>query len=135
MKDFDLWNNDKKLIEFKDISKIVCKKRQIWLCKIGENVGNELSKSNEFIRPILILNSFLGGDLILILPLTTKYSISYENFLFKLDKKIGLKFDSYVALNQIKVISKKRLLNKIINDIGVIKYREIIDKFNEYIKL
>jgi len=47
-------------------------------------------------RPFLIINSFMGGDLVLILLLTTKYSEIYDRFLFKLDVNIGLKYESYI---------------------------------------
>lgn len=55
MKDFDQWNEEKKRIEARDVSKIKCHSRQIWLCKIGENVGSEISKSFPFLRPVLII--------------------------------------------------------------------------------
>lgn len=58
-KQFDTWNDEKKAIELVDTEKIVCKRRQFWLCKIGENIGSEISKNDPFVRPVLILNERL----------------------------------------------------------------------------
>lgn len=135
MKDFDLWNNNKKTLEIRDTSKIICKKRQIWLCKIGENIGNEISKNKPFLRPVIIINSFIGGDLILIFPLTKKFNENFKKFLYKIEKTKGLNYDSYVLLNQIKTISKKRLIKRIINDIGENAYQNIIKSFKENMKI
>lgn len=134
-KQFDLWNENKKNIDKRKFTSIYCKKREIWTCKLGENIGNELSKNSPFIRPVLIINSFLGGDLILIFPLTTKYFTKYNNFLFELDTQCGLKYKSYIALNQIRVISKKRLIKKVIDDIGEKKFNNITKKFKKNIKI
>jgi len=135
IKDFDNWNKNKKALENRDFNFIKCKKREIWLCKIGENIGNEISKNEPFIRPVLIVNSFLGGDLVLILPLTTKYNKNLKRFYFYINKKLGLNKDSYICLNQVRIISKKRLVKRILIDIGNDLYLEIIKKFKKNIEL
>ena len=54
IKDFDKWNNYKKLIEQKEyIFKF--HEGDIWNCYIGENVGYEECGKNDFLRPVLIL--------------------------------------------------------------------------------
>ncbi|MCF7796114.1 type II toxin-antitoxin system PemK/MazF family toxin [Patescibacteria group bacterium] len=135
IKDFDKWNKNKKKLENRDSNFIKCKRKEIWLCKIGENIGNEIGKSKPFVRPVLIVNIFMGGDLILIFPLTTKYNQYLEKFYFYINKGSGLNKNSYVCLNQIKVISKKRLIKRIINNIGEENYSKIIEKFKKNIEL
>jgi len=131
IKDFDNWNKNKKTLENKNFNFIKCKRKEIWLCKIGENLGNEISKKEPFIRPVLIVNAFLGGDLILVFPLTTKYNKKLYKFYFFIEKSLGLDKDSYICLNQIKVVSKKRLVRRILFDMGEDLFLQIIKKFKK----
>ncbi len=130
-KEFDLWNENKKILDIKEFKNIKCDRGEIWICKIGENIGNEISKDNPFIRPILIINSFLNGDLILMFPLTTKYSKTYSQFLFKIDKEIGLRYDSYIMLNQIRAISKRRLIRRVATITDTNLFNNIIFDFEK----
>ena len=133
MKDFNLWNTEKQKIELRDSRIIQCHKRQIWLCAIGENIGAEISKSNPFVRPVLIVKLFFGG-LVLVVPLTSQYKDFLKEYLLKIDsKKYGLNKDSYLMLNQFRIISKKRLIRQVN---GVKKNKVLIplfdnDKFQE----
>ncbi|MBR1801681.1 hypothetical protein IJ768_00425 [Candidatus Saccharibacteria bacterium] len=53
-KDFDGWNNYKKLLGKKDyIFKF--HEGEIWNCYIGENIGCEECGKNDFLRPIFVL--------------------------------------------------------------------------------
>ena len=65
-KNFQEWALDKEILEKSNSRNIICKNREIWVAKIGVNIGNEISKDDPFLRPVLILNNRLGGDLILI---------------------------------------------------------------------
>ncbi len=57
-KDFDKWNEYKKVIE-NDRRIIDVHEREIWWCKIGVNIGSEQdSYSGDFSRPILIVKKF-----------------------------------------------------------------------------
>ncbi|MDD3262218.1 MAG: type II toxin-antitoxin system PemK/MazF family toxin [Candidatus Absconditabacteria bacterium] len=135
---FDLWNGKKKNIE-KETSKKIVKKRQIRLYYVGINVGNEESKDNPFIRPCLIVNNYFRGDLVLIVPMTTKINTNLKDIYYQIDgTKYGLNKTSYVLCNQIKVISKKRLNRKLndTDDISLLNndvFLEIIEKLKSFI--
>jgi mRNA-degrading endonuclease toxin of MazEF toxin-antitoxin module len=90
---------------------------EIWIMKIWINIWSEVSKDDNFTRPVLILSNFLWWDLVWIIPFTTKYNKNYDKFLyeFKNYKKYWLNFKSYLLLNQFKTVSIKRLERKINN--------------------
>lgn len=53
-------------------------------------------------------------DLLLIIPLTSKFNENLKEIYYKIDwNKYGLDKDSYLLLNQFKIISKKRLIRKL----------------------
>ncbi|MDD2891478.1 MAG: type II toxin-antitoxin system PemK/MazF family toxin [Candidatus Gracilibacteria bacterium] len=114
-KQFDTWNDEKKAIELVDTEKIVCKRRQFWLCKIGENIGSEISKNDPFVRPVLILNERLRGGLVVAVPLTTKFKEHSKWAYYPIidGAKFGLNAESYCILDQMKIISRKRLIRKL----------------------
>ena len=112
---YNKWNDKKFELQNSKIKHIV-KKRQFWLYYIWVNLWNEESKEKPFLRPCLIINNYLKWDLILIIPLTTKYNKNLESIYYKLEwGKYWLDKSSYLLLNQFKVISKKRLIRKIEN--------------------
>lgn len=129
---FDIWNENKKQIERIHHRKIV-KVWEIRLCKIWVNIGSEISKDNEFLRPILVLKTGIGWDLVTIVPITTKYNpnFSYAYFSIIDYTNYGLEFKSFCVLNQTKVISIKRLTRKLNNikvngkDIPLFSYNQI----------
>ena len=108
-KDFDSWNEKKKLIHgLSTKDNFYFSKREIWWCSLGLNIGYEQDGKNEdFERPILILKVF-NKEVLWILPLTSKFKDNkyYYNFKYK-DK------DFSIILSQIRLISSKRLLRKI----------------------
>lgn len=107
MKDFDIWNNHKKLIESTDHTQIVFSEREVWWAALGNNIGDEEDGKNElFERPVLILRKF-SVHTCLILPLTSQGKDSLP-FYYKLPSQEM----SYVILSQIRLISSKRLLRK-----------------------
>jgi mRNA interferase MazF len=70
MKDFDLWNNNKKKIEDLGENKFY-HQRDIWWCSLGLNIGFEQDgKDKGFQRPVLIVKA-LGDKTCIVLPLTT----------------------------------------------------------------
>jgi len=115
-KDF-IWRSQvKKKIESSN-PRFIVKKRQIWLYYIWENIWNEASKKHPFIRPWVVINENFRGDLILIWPLTTKQNTNLSDIYLKIDgERYGLDKDSYIMINQIKPISKKRLIRKFNDD-------------------
>ena len=97
-KDFDSWNDEKKRID----------EREVWYTKLWINIGNEENGKREFRRPVMIIKRI--WNMYLILPLTTKGK----------DTKFYYEFPALVAnqkswwiLSQIKVIDKKRMIDKI----------------------
>ncbi|MEY4440581.1 MAG: hypothetical protein RLY49_207 [Candidatus Parcubacteria bacterium] len=107
MKDFDRWNEIKKEINNKS-NKIILKEGEIYWCKFGINVGNETrGKGKYFKRPVLILRKFTR-DVFFGVPLTSKEK--HGNWYFKIihNNKIN-----YLILNQVKLMDKKRLEERI----------------------
>ncbi len=106
-KDFDKWNNQKKLIDEIGENKFY-HPREIWWCRMGLNVGHEQDgKDIDFERPVLILKAF--GNICLIVPLTT----SLQEHEYRIP--IGLIEDKQatVILSQIRVVDTKRFSEKI----------------------
>ncbi len=88
------------------------KERQIWLCYLGKNIDGEQDWDLEtFIRPVLVIKSW-GTSInhITAIPLTTKEKP--DKFSFKLERKkySFLDYDSYLMLDKIKTISRKRFV-------------------------
>lgn len=114
---FDLWNKQKKFVEFyKNKSKPV-KIWEIWMTKVWINVWSEISKDWLFSRPVLIISTHLWWDLVWVIPTTTKYKEQYSKFLLEISEyeKYWLDEKSYLLLNQFKIISLKRL-DRILNN-------------------
>jgi len=129
---FDIWNKNKQYIEFTHHRKIV-KPGEIWLCKIWVNIGSEISKDDEFVRPILVLKTGIGWDLISMVPITTKYNHNFSYAYYTIGNFIdyGLAFRIFCVLNQARVISIKRLTRKLNNikvngkDIPLLPYNQL----------
>jgi len=132
------WNNKKIELQKSEIKHFV-KKRQFWLYYVWMNLWNEESKQNPFIRPCLIINNYLKWDLILVVPLTTKFNKNLEDIFYKIDwEKYSLDKTSYLLLNQFKVISKKRLIRKIKKDEKSVliennEFLDIVEKLKSFI--
>ncbi len=106
-KDFNRWNEEKKLIHEK-LDNFGVHEREIWWVSFGVNVGVEIDgKSKGFERPALILRKF-NRQMVWVLP-TTSHSKNpkfYEKFSYGNN-------EYYIALTQIRTLSTKRLLRKI----------------------
>jgi len=112
MKNFDEWNKIKKKVNFKTIDKY-CKKRQIWWCALGVNIGFEQDgTNNDFERPVLILQTF-SKFVCLIVPLTT----SQKKSKYLIHIGVINNRSAQVIISQIRLIDTRRLRNKI----GIIK--------------
>ncbi len=103
-KDFDTWNNKKKLVH-SDENPRLFHEREIWWCSLGANVGYEQDgKHEQFERPVLILKKF-NKHVAWIVPLT---SVAHEDvFHYRLKNQ-----KSFLVLSQLRLISSKRLLAK-----------------------
>jgi len=107
-KDFDKWNNRKKLIHHNKEDKFY-HEREVWWCSLGINVGFEQDgKGEDFSRPVLIIKGF-SKNVFLCVPLTTKLKLGK----FYHDIDLGDKVIRKVILSQIRLIDSKRLENKI----------------------
>ncbi|MEK7565317.1 MAG: type II toxin-antitoxin system PemK/MazF family toxin [Patescibacteria group bacterium] len=113
-----LWN--------KNNNKLIFKQGEIWWCSLGMNLGEEIfGKGIKFTRPVLVFrkftsNSFLG------LPLTRqeKQGTWYVEITMHGSK-------NWVMLNQIRVLDKKRLVDRIgtLDDTDFKKVKEGFLKF------
>lgn len=129
-KDFDSWNKVKKEINKKELSQnLYFYEREVWWCSLGVNIGVESDGKNEnFERPVLIIKKF-NGEMIWIVPLTSKEKIGKHYHNINHDSGI-----SWVYLSQMRVISSKRLLRKI-GMIGETEFDQVLSKINEYTKI
>lgn len=116
-KDFDKWNNLKKIFE-KENRELFAHPREVWWCSLGINLGAEIDgKNDSFERPVLIVKVY-SKETMFILPITSKEKS--DKFHYKIFVKIkNIKTDEYeekpvwVKLTQARVISNKRLLRKV----------------------
>lgn len=108
MKDFDSWNEHKKVIHGQNAGPFY-HEREIWWCSLGVNVGNEQDGTGKnFDRPVIILRG-LSAQTCVIIPLTASPEIH------PLRPSIGMLEgkEAKALLSQIRVIDVKRLLKKI----------------------
>ena len=104
---FDKWCSIKKNIH-KRRRTVYARKKEIWWCALGHNIGFEQNGKNQYYeRPVLVLRRF-SKDLVLAVALssvTKKRNKYYHQY--TLD---GNRYA--VILSQLKVLSTKRLLRK-----------------------
>ena len=125
MKRFDEWNEVKKSIQKNESIIKYFKEREIYWTKIGQNIGYEIyGKGIDFLRPVLIYKK-LGNFSFLGIPLTSKEKKGDFYFAFN---PINKPITNYALLNQIRVISVKRLNNKF-GKISIDDYSKLKEKF------
>lgn len=106
-KDFESWSKLKQKIEKNIHVPPVVREGEFWWASIGVNIGSEMDgKSGEFTRPVFIIKK-LPNKTFLVAPATTAKREGYLYFKTKFDN-----FESVLSLNQIKIISYKRLYEK-----------------------
>ena len=123
-KDFDQWNEEKKLAHARDTSELYFNEGEIWWVSLGVNVGFEQDgKSRQFTRPVLILKKF-SQHVFIGVPLSTSGKIGkyYFNFAFANGQ-------STASLTQIKLFDSKRLVKKM----GFIE-KEILEEIRTKVK-
>ena len=107
-KDFKSWHDEKKKIHADGENKLY-KKRDIWWCSLGVNVGYEQDGTGDHTgRPVIVLKGF-SKHVCLVVPLTTsakpnKYHIS--------TRVVGDRQESAI-ISQIRLIDTKRFVNKV----------------------
>lgn len=89
------------------------KRGQIYLADLGEGYGSEQGG----IRPVLVVQNNKGNKhspTILVACITSKaHSKHYLPTHYVIPKHVGLKYDSLVMMEQIKVIDEKRIIKYI----------------------
>ncbi|PWT81343.1 MAG: hypothetical protein C5B44_03980 [Acidobacteria bacterium] len=107
-KEFDPWNEQKKLLHNTDGSALF-HEREVWWCALGVNIGFEQDGGNKnFQRPVVILKKF-NLDVCLVVPLTAR--AKKGKYYISLGKIAGR--DATAILSQIRFVDRKRLANKI----------------------
>jgi len=105
--DFDWWSQIKRRTQAQE-SSVLFKTGEIWWCRVGLNIGEEVfGKGLELLRPILILRK-LSGNLFLGLALTTKEK---KGSWYVETTLLGKK--RLVMLHQARTLDKKRLFKRI----------------------
>lgn len=122
-KDFDIWNEKKKLINELE-TETFYHEREVWWCSLGLNVGQEQDgKNNDFERPVLVLRKF-NNRITWVLPITSKEKVGIYYY-----KLIYSKQNFIVMLSQIRLISSKRFRRKIskvpLEEFSIIKNKVI----------
>ena len=125
MKNFQGWHKLKSDLH-KQNRAVYFRKKEIWWCSLGANIGFEQDgKNNNFERPVLILKKF-NKDILWILPLTSRNKVGRYYFQVEYNNKTYS-----IILSQIRLISSKRLLRKIrvfSENIEFEKVREFVKK-------
>ncbi len=109
MKDFDKWNNTKKLLEkLDDSGGIFPIEGEVWVVYMGTNIGYEQdSNSLDFTRPALVIKKF-NNKMMWILPLSNKQKDLdfYFNFIDPRYRNVS------AILAQLKLVSVRRFKRK-----------------------
>jgi hypothetical protein len=50
---FDIWNDEKYMLHT-SMKQVFAHEREVWLAKVGKNIGNEQNGKDQNLRPILI---------------------------------------------------------------------------------
>jgi len=131
------WFYKKLIINFKHKWPKYTKKWDIWLCYLWINIDWEQDWDLEnFIRPVFVLKNWWEKiKHITILPLSTNPNKN-EKFSYKLEKNkyTFLDKDSYILLDKIKIVSKKRLIWKKLWKIKIEDYNSIMEKTIKLLK-
>lgn len=101
---------------------------EIWLFDPDPVIGNELGKK---IRPCLIISNNLlnngNSGLLIIIPISSIFKGISSHI--HIPKECGLKTISYVMCEQIRCISKERLVKKI----GILESEHILKEIHSWI--
>ena len=102
------WHQKEQEIEEADV-RPEFSQRDIWLCYLGINIGDEQNGSwEDFLRPIVIFRKF-NSHVCLVIPLTRSNKEGYHYFSFNF---VGFE-TSTAILSQLRLIDARRLYTKI----------------------
>jgi mRNA interferase MazF len=110
MKNFDVWNTLKKVLDQAEAPPDrFPKEGEVWMSALGENIGYEQNGSGDnFSRPILIVKKF-NNHMFWGIPLSTKQK--GFDFYFNYTDPNGQKVSAILA--QMKLVSIKRMRRKL----------------------
>ena len=113
--DFDQRSEKTKYLEFIESHKKSARVWEIWRYYEWINIGNEISKGWLFVRPCVVVHTKVWNGLIMIFPLTTKYHDRMKRWYFEIHnyKRFWKLKKSWIILNQVQLIDRKRLSNKL----------------------
>ncbi len=125
LKDFSNWSKNK--IPINDgVSNNLARPREVRWAAIGVNVGSEIDGKNEnFTRPVYIVSN-AGADTCLVIPMSSKLKDIPGYYKIEIGGK-----EVSMCIHQIKVISKKRIFDRIEN-LSSKKHLEIVSKIRDY---
>jgi hypothetical protein len=137
---FDEWNLQKKKLH-KILEYPRTKRRQVWWCVVGQNIGQEQSCSVGYERPVLVVKAF--GGLFWGLPITSsdpEGKKALNPLYFKIE---GIKYlnedgvdkflHGFVALHQLRVFDGRRLKRKLLK-LDETMFQTITNKLSSYLK-
>jgi mRNA interferase MazF len=126
LKDFDSWNEQKKIIHEKD-KNVLFKERDVWWCSIGLNIGHEEDgKGETFNRPVLIIKKF-NKRLFWCIPLTTKVKDNKYYYSFDIKGRIQC-----AMLTHLRLYDASRLTSRMCQ-IQTEQFKIICAKLKKYI--
>lgn len=105
---FDIWNNEKKSINKKQIAHTYINPGEIWYIKLGVNIGFEQNGKKEFRRPVLVVKRI--GNMYFCIPLTTK---GKDSPFYQKIKLFGSDRDSFLIVSQGRSFDKRRFMDTI----------------------
>jgi mRNA interferase MazF len=130
-KDFDSWNFLKKKLQTRN-SIPSFKRKEIWWCNLGINIGSEQDgKGLLFSRPVLVITK-ISQQLFLGIPLSSK--IKKDKFFFDTFYHI-IHFkdkDQSAILAQIRTLEARRLEEKM-GEISDSEFKKLMDKLKKMI--
>lgn len=107
-KHYDEWSTVKQGLDTSSAN-IYIRAGEIRWVSVGVNVGSEIDgKGPSFTRPCLILHA-IGSSLALVVPFTSQQKANSQ-FYHRLTLE---KFDSYICLSQMRIVSQKRIFKRI----------------------
>ncbi len=125
IKEFDIWNKEKKELHMSEEIEIYPKPRHIWYAKFGVNIGSESDGKAEFLRPVLVLSKI--GSLYWVVPLTSKFKENIFHHTLESVKFEKIEY-SLIMLSQARIIDKKRFQERIGKMVSKEEFSEIQKK-------
>lgn len=105
-KNFDEWDKYKKILQTRRVN-FYCKKREVWWCSLGINIGSEQDGKNQrFERPVLVITVF-NKDMVRVAPITTRKVDDINHAPIFIFGKL-----QSVIVSQVMTLSTKRLHGK-----------------------